>query len=659
MNKKKIVISFPFILLLSLAALGGGGDDTAPGWLQEDSHLKVPSYDVKALPAVILRKEESITIDSNGTVTRTERGAVRFLLHEGRGEALARAVYETDSAKVRDINAWLIKASGQVKSFGKKETLDIALAPNDLYNEARLKLIDATESADVGDVFGYETVTEQKSVFSQFEFDFQENLPVIFSSFNLNLPTGWKAESVTFNRANVEPSVNGASYTWQLRDLNPIDPEPSSPSPASLSPRLAVSFYPAVATTTSLRTFADWNAVARWMAELEDPQMTVDDALAGKARDLTANSKTELEKIKAIARYVQQTQYISIQIGLGRGGGYVPHSATEVFAKSYGDCKDKANLMRAMLSALKISAYMVSITADDPTYVRAEWASPGQFNHCIVAIKVGDETTAASVVVHPKLGRLLIFDPTDPYTQVGDLPREEQGSFALIDHKDTDSLLKMPVTPPEMNKLERTVELTLSPDGAIAGSINERSIGQSAALERARFRRLSSPDYNAMIDNWISRGASGAKTTKVAPNDDSSNGIFNLAVEFSANGYAQIMQDHLMVFKPAVIGRLDNLSFSEGKRMNPYVIESRSYSEQVKIKLPLGFTVDEVPDATQLETAFGKYIASYEVKGEFLIFSRDLKLNRTTVPADNYDSIRRFFGTVHAAEQSPVVLIKK
>jgi hypothetical protein len=30
------------------------------------------------------------------------------------------------------------------------------------------------------------------------------------------------------------------------------------------------------------------------MSELEDPQMNVDDELAGKARDLTANSKTDL-----------------------------------------------------------------------------------------------------------------------------------------------------------------------------------------------------------------------------------------------------------------------------------------------------------------------------------------------------------------------------
>ncbi len=46
---------------------------------------------------------------------------------------------------------------------------------------------------------------------------------------------------------------------------------------------------------------------------------------------------------------MQNIQYISIQTGLGRGGGYRPHASNEVFAKSYGDCKDKANLMRAML----------------------------------------------------------------------------------------------------------------------------------------------------------------------------------------------------------------------------------------------------------------------------------------------------------------------
>ena len=89
--------------------------------------------------------------------------------------------------------------------------------------------------------------------------------------------------------------------------------------------------------------------------------------------------------------------------------------------------------MRAMLSVLRIPSYMVSITADDATYVRPEWASPHQFNHCIIAIKVTDETKAPSVVLHPTLGRLMIFDATDPYTPLGDLP-EDVGGGAGIHH---------------------------------------------------------------------------------------------------------------------------------------------------------------------------------------------------------------------------------
>ncbi len=98
--------------------------------------------------------------------------------------------------------------------------------------------------------------------------------------------------------------------------------------------------------------------------ELSDPQSEPDDAIATKARELTANAKTELEKIQAIGRYVQNIQYISIQIGIG---GYRPHAATEVFAKNYGDCKDKANLMRAMLRAVKVQAFPVLIFSGDRT----------------------------------------------------------------------------------------------------------------------------------------------------------------------------------------------------------------------------------------------------------------------------------------------------
>ena len=633
--------------------------DEPPNWLVEAAKLPTPTYDVRDVPAVVLRNEEIVSVAADGTIITTDRIAIRLLTREGRDYALARVVYETDSEKVTDIDAWLVRKTGPMKSYGKKETVDMILADNDLYNDARKKFISGYNDADVGDVFGYETVVQSKQIFSQFQFDFQENLPVVWSGFQLSLPDGWKADAVTLNRSKVEPVVSANSYSWQLQNLQPIKPESQSPGPDSLAPRLAVSFFPPAGTGSQFRTFANWNDVARWMSELEDPQATVDDALAAKARDLAAGAQTELERIKAIGRYVQKIQYISIQIGVGRGGGYVPHSATEVFAKSYGDCKDKANLMRAMLSALKIQAYLVSITADDPSYVRAEWASPHQFNHCIVAIKIADDTKADAVVTHPKLGRLLIFDPTDPYTPVGDLPEPEQGSFALIDNKDTDALLTMPVSAPEKNRLERNIEVSLDPAGAINGTIAEKSIGPAATLERARLRELSNSAYNQSIERWVTNGAAGAKVTKITPTDDPKAGNFDLNVEFSANSYAQIMQDHLMVFKPAIISRLERLSFTEGKRMSPYMIDSSAYSESVRIKLPTGFDVDEIPERVHLESAFGKYNATYEISGGYLVFTRALQLSRTVVPATEYDTVRNFFGRIRAAEQSPVVLVKK
>ncbi|HKX82751.1 MAG TPA: hypothetical protein VJL58_00895, partial [Pyrinomonadaceae bacterium] len=122
---------------------------------------------------------------------------------------------------------------------------------------------------------------------------------------------------------------------------------------------------------------------------------------------------------------------------------------------------------------------------------------------------------------------------------------------------------------------------------------------------------------------------------------------------------AQIMQNRLMVFKPAIIGRLDRLSFTEGKRQNPFVIDAETYRENVKIKLPTGFVVDEIPESTTLATPFGTYDAKFEVAGDVLLLTRSLKLNRSSVPADKYVSVRDFFGKIHAAEQSPVVLMRK
>jgi hypothetical protein len=422
---------------------------------------------------------------------------------------------------------------------------------------------------------------------------------------------------------------------------------------------VAVSYYPPDKNTTTLaRSFYDWTDVSRWLSELSDPQSQPNDAISEKSRSLVAGASSEFDRIKAIAAYIQTVHYIAIQTGIGRGGGYRPHAAADVFSKSYGDCKDKANLMRAMLKAIGIDSFLVSIYSGDPLFVRKEWASPHQFNHCIIAVKLKDETRAPTVVEHPTLGRLLIFDPTDVDTPVGDLPEDEQGSLALIVAGDSGRLMKMPVTPADANLVQRKVEATLNGDGSLAATVNQQGAGQSAALLRSMSHSLGQQDFTKVIEEWITAGVSGANVEKIEPKDDRAANRYSLNIKFSSKSYGQLMQGRLLVFRPAMISRRGS-KLAASSRKQPVVLNSDALDEEVKIKLPPGFDIDEMPDAVKLETEFGRYSASCEAKDGYLVFKRSILMGAAVIPAEQYPVVRGFIGRIQAAEAAPVVLVKK
>lgn len=655
---KRMIARISQMILLALVVSVVAIADEPPAWLKQAATTSLPTYG-KDVHAVVLHDESRKVIEEDGKIKTTTWWAVKILSREGRGHATASEGYNTGSGKVKEMRAWLIRPGGEVKSYGKKETADLSMADNDVYNDSRMKMISAKDDVEPGCVFGYEIITEEREVFSQFLWFFQQGSPVLMSRLTVSLPQGWRADALTFNHAKIEPQMSGNSYTWELRNLQPVESEPSSPRMSKLVAHIAVNVFPPESKATLLRGFASWKDVSRYASELNDPQAGFNDAMSAKARELTASAKTEFEKIQAIGRHAQNVQYISIQIDVGRGGGYRPHSAVDVFNKNYGDCKDKANLMRAMLKSLGIEAYPVIIYSGDPHRVQPEWPSPQQFNHCIIAVKVGDQTEAATVIKHPTLGRLLIFDPTDDDTPVGDLPDHEQGSYALVAAGEAGDLVKMPVTPPEANRMERTIEAVLDADGSLKATVNERSFGQAAVEERRLFKRAARPQYQKQIERWITQTAPAASVLKAEPADSLQSGQFALDVEFNSLGYAKNMRDKLLVFKPAIVSRRSSVFLTSAKRTHPVVLEAEAYKETVKIKLPEGFVVDELPDAAELNQPFGNYAVTYEVKDGYLIFKRSLVLKPTVIPVEQYSAVRNFFGLIIGAEQAPVVLARK
>ena len=632
--------------------------DDAPAWLRQAAAANLPNYD-KKVSFVVLNDESRIAIGEGGLVTQTSTHAIKIIRKEGKESATAERIYKTDTDKIREFRAWLIRPNGEVKKYEKNDVIDAAIADGDVYNDVRRKLISAVGEAEEGAVFGYETVVEERSVFSQFEWFFQPHEPVLMSRLTVALPAGWTVETKTFNHAEIKAAVSGGNYVWELRDLGYIEPEPSSPSIFNIVPRLALSLFPPSGAASQWQSFRTWMDVSRWLTDLNDPQVVLNEAMISKAKDLVAGAQTELDKIAAIARYSQSINYVSIQMGIGRGGGYRPHLATEIFAKSYGDCKDKANLMRALLKAVGITAYPVSIYSGDPYYVREEWPSPQQFNHCIIAVKVSESTKAPAVIRHEKLGSLLIFDPTDNYTRLGDIPDHEQNSLALLVAGDAGGLLRMPASPPEANRTERSLALELLGDGSIRTGIHEELSGAAAANAKAQFKAFTKDEYERMVEAWISDTVRGAKVSKIDFQSDDADGRSTLDVVFSAARYGQLMQGKLLMFNPTIVSRRDSLTLTEPTRILPIVIQSRAFYEMLQLALPAGFAVDEMPEPIDLKTDFGSYHAECSVKDGGLVYRRSLVLNNAVLPVEKYEEVRRYFASIRNFEQSPVVLTRK
>jgi len=648
-----------FALLLAAALLPAvcRADDTPP-WLKEAASRETPRYAAGAA-ALVLLDEESLAIDETGRMSTVHRQAVRILTGTGRSSAIARQVYIAGTGKIHDMRAWLIPPSGSVKRYQKDKVVDVALVQNDIYNEVRAKLIAASDDAAPGSVFGYECSAEDRAMFPQTEWAFQDRLPVLQSRYSVTLPAAWQIKTASFNiesYGDAAPQVAGPTRTWELRDLHAIPQETRAPALSSLAPRIMLSLLPPGGAAAGARAFETWQDVARWLAELNDPQAAATDAIREKARSLTAGLNGELDKIQAIGRFVQGIPYVSIQTGVGRGGGYRPHAAATVLEKNYGDCKDKANLMRALLKGIGMDAYPIAIFSGDRLYVQAEFPSPQQFNHMIVAVQVTAATEAPSILDHPALGRLLIFDPTDPDTPLGYLPEYEQDSLAVL-MAESGGLARMPVIPPSANRQERQTEIVLAADGSIHGEIKECYSGQAAGAARRQVRRRSEQDYRREIEAWLTRGAKGAAVSSITPADNGAQ--FRLAVEFAAPAYAQSMQNRMLVFKPAVIAHRNLPAFSASSRKYPVVLNSEGFTDTVRIRIPDGFKVDEKPEDVNLKTSFATYRMTLEPRAGALVLTRALEMHAAVIKPEQYAKLRDFFRRIASAEEGLVVLVKE
>ena len=629
--------------------------EDVPGWVRDEAARAIPTYPPK-VSVVVLLQEENVTVNSDGSRVMRERGAVRILQRISEPVGAARC-YDSRNGRIRSFQGWLLPRDAKPVVFGKNAIAERSAASEDMYTERRCQRLNPGAELAPGGVFAWEIVEEEKTSFTSYVFGFQDGEPVLASRLILSLPSGWEVKGTVLNHDSFEPRVDGNTYSWELRDLPWIEPEVHSPGIRAAAPRVGITYFPP-ASVSSLRSLKNWSAVSAWLSDLADPAVEVTEAIRAKASGLTSGAKTELDKLRAIGAFVQKTNYVFVAIDSNHGGGYIPHPAGQVLARNYGDCKDKATLMRAMLRASGIESYFVSIHASDRLYVRPEWPAP-QFDHEIVGIRVSPETDLPSVLDHPRLGRLLFFDPTSTTTPVGDLPFGEQGSRALVLAGPRGELVTTPLLPPSARRIEATIDAQLQPDGRLSAHISRRYFGQSAARLRSMILHDKPEELKRSFERGLSNLLGGLTIERIQPADRFDEGQLQLSLDLAVIQFGQTMQGRLLIVTPGNLALPVEYALPARPRRLPIQIFARAHTDSVTLTVPAQFKVDEIPDPVKIDSPYGSYRAQWKVEGAKILFEQSTEIEDTLAPASEYAKMREFFDKISSGQHSPVVLLKQ
>jgi uncharacterized protein DUF3857/transglutaminase superfamily protein len=630
----------------------------APQWLHALVGAPLPSYDEKT-DAVLLYSETNVTVISADKIRTQVREAYKILRPNGREHGTL-GVNFNPQKKIKSLHAWCIPAQG--KDFEVKDKDAIEVAPSadggELISDVKFRVL-RIPAPDPGNIVGYEYEVEEQPLFLQNIWSFQGPDPVRESHYSLQLPPGWEYRASWLNHPEVKPTQSGNNaWQWTVNDVKEIRKEPFMPPVDGVAGEMIVSFFTASG-GPALNTNSDWGTMGKWYASLVGQRVEASGEIKQQVIALTSSKATSLQKMQAIAAFVQHdVRYVAIELGIG---GFQPHSAPDVFAHRYGDCKDKATLVRSMLREIGVDSYHVVIN-DKRGSVTGDMPAHNGFNHVITAVKLPDgldDPSLIATVQHPKLGKLLFFDPTNELIPFGQLPGYLQANYGLLVTPEGGELIELPQQPPAMNSIRRTATLTLDPTGTLKGDVKELRLGERASEERWRLRTAAKDaDRVKPIEELLSNSLASFHLTKASlVNLQQTDQPFGFNYSFESPNYAK-NAGNLLLVRPRIIGNKGS-GFLETKESRKFPIEFEGPARDTdtfEITIPPGYVVDDIPPPVDADYGFASYHSKTVVNGNVVGYTRTFEVKELSVPVNKADDLKKFYRIIAGDERNTVVL---
>ena len=645
------------IALLGSSSVAVAGD--APQWMHAVVNAPLPPHDEKT-SAILLYSEENVTVQSADKIKTVVRRAYKILRPDGREYGYATVPFNSPSEKVTELRGWCIPAQGKDYEVKDKEALEVSdpkVDGSELISDVKVRLI-KIPAADPGNIVGYEYTIEEQPLVLQEMWYFQGENPVREAHYSLQLPAGWEYKTAYLNHPDVKPTQTGSNqWQWTVSDQKGIREEENMPPLRGVEGKMIVYLMPPGGPGN--RGYANWKQMGDWYQNLTVGRRDASPAIKQKVLELTAGEATLLGKMRSLAKFVQHDiRYVAIELGIG---GFQPHPAAEVFDHRYGDCKDKATLLAAMLHEIGVDSYYVVINSRRGSVTPDMPANHG-FNHAILAIKLPAALSDDSLVAtmkHPQLGNLLFFDPTNELTPFGEIGGYLQENYGLLVTPAGGELVELPRLPVTMNTIRRTGKLTLDATGKLTGTIIETRLGDRAWSERWRLLHVTNNSEKIKpIETLLAGSLSNFRITKASiVNLQQTDQPFGFNYSFEALNYAKNAGDLLLV-RPRVLGEkaLGILETPE-PRLFPIEFEGPVQdTDTFEIALPDGYTVDDLPPPVDADFGFASYHSKTEVKGNVIGYTRTFEVTDLSVPVSKAADLKKFYRIIAGDERNTAVL---
>jgi hypothetical protein len=640
---------------LLLASSAEASTPVFPDWVTQAASAPLPEHSSDA-KAMVLLEDKLITVQPDGRAVERYRMVVKILRPRGREYAEPVAWFSKD-ARLLSFHVWSVGADGHQYTMKDSEYREEgAEGGGILYEDERFRIA-SPPGADPGGIVAYEFERQVRPYMSEETWGFQNPIPTARSVFELDLPPGWSQLAVWFKHDSIQPTEAAPGhFRWEMTNVPEINlaDVPLAPSWRALAGRMVVHY----SAQPLPQGDALWAKIGNWYQNLAAPSSEGTSEIAAKSRALASPDADFTGRVQKVATFLQEEiRYVGIEIGIG---GWKPHAATDVFRNRYGDCKDKATLLVAMLDAVGIRATWVLVDTHrgfiDPRVPSVDG------NHAIAAIEIpkGYDNPLLKAVVTARSGkRYLIFDPTNPYVSIGLLPSYLQGGYGILVAGNDSQVIELPVLEPGSDSTVRAAKFELAVDGTLKGTVTVTQSGASSGRLREFYATNGEKERRARLEDTLRHDFSsftvGSQSVQHVRDLDQR---LSLQYEVTASSFAKAAGPLLLV-RPRVIGS-DVEPLNDDPRKYPIEFKALGeWKDDFDVRIPAGYTVDELPDPVNLDVGFATYRSDVKVEGDTLRYSREYVLKKLDLAPTEYAELKKFEAVVNTDENRSAVLKKQ